>query len=458
MADEPNRECERCKKLEARVARLESEVESLKAYASKLLAALEESRRSGKRQAAPFRKNPKEQKAPKKPGRKSGDDHGNHAHRLAPKSIDETYHVELPKRSSCCGSKVNPGDDTRQQFQTDIVVSVIHREFNLEVGTCNQCGTTVTGRHELQTSDSTGAAGNQFGPWCHAAFAVLNKSYGLSYGKIQRLFGEMLGLNVPRATAARSILRTARRLESAGEEIQQEVRGSPRVTPDETGWRVGGASAWLHAFATPKAVWYEVDLRRNASVIFRLLGKDWNGFLIHDGWSPYDKMTQATHQQCTAHLLRRCSELLETAVGPAARFPRQVKALLQRGLEQRLKYQRGNLTKGGLASTAGRLKRQLKLLVLPERKHEANNRFAWFLHNHLDQIFTYLWHPEVEATNWRGEHAIRPAVVNRKVWGGNRTWVGANAQGLITSVIETARLKSCNPHQYLLKQLTLTAS
>ena len=24
-----------------------------------------------------------------------------------------------------------------------------------------------------------------------------------------------------------------------------------------------------------------------------------------------------------------------------------------------------------------------------------------------------------------GEQAIRPAVVNRKVWGGNRTWIGA---------------------------------
>jgi transposase len=37
------------------------------------------------------------------------------------------------------------------------------------------------------------------------------------------------------------------------------------------------------------------------------------------------------------------------------------------------------------------------------------------------------------------EQAIRLAVVNRKVWGGNRTWVGARSQGVITSVIQSCR-------------------
>lgn len=32
------------------------------------------------------------------------------------------------------------------------------------------------------------------------------------------------------------------------------------------------------------------------------------------------------------------------------------------------------------------------------------------------------------ATNWMVEQALRPAVVNRKVWGGNRTWTGARHQ------------------------------
>ena len=54
----------------------------------------------------------------------------------------------------------------------------------------------------------------------------------------------------------------------------------------------------------------------------------------------------------------------------------------------------------------------------------------------------------------RGEQAIRPAVVNRKVWGGNRTWLGANAQSVLTSVIQTCRLRLIDPFQQLIKTLT----
>jgi len=32
---------------------------------------------------------------------------------------------------------------------------------------------------------------------------------------------------------------------------------------------------------------------------------------------------------------------------------------------------------------------------------------------------------------------MRPAVVNRKVWGGNRTWLGARAQGVLLSALRT---------------------
>jgi transposase len=48
--------------------------------------------------------------------------------------------------------------------------------------------------------------------------------------------------------------------------------------------------------------------------------------------------------------------------------------------------------------------------------------------------FWFLIDPTIDATNWRAEQAIRPAVVNRKVWGGNRTWRGATAQAILTSL------------------------
>ena len=45
----------------------------------------------------------------------------------------------------------------------------------------------------------------------------------------------------------------------------------------------------------------------------------------------------------------------------------------------------------------------------------------------------------VPSSNWEAEQAIRPAVVNRKVWGGNRTEAGAQAQGILTSVLQTCK-------------------
>jgi transposase len=51
----------------------------------------------------------------------------------------------------------------------------------------------------------------------------------------------------------------------------------------------------------------------------------------------------------------------------------------------------------------------------------------------------------VQATNWRAEQAIRPAVVSRKSWGGNATWDGAQAWQILASVTRTAALQQRDP-------------
>src|SRR5438876_9848770 len=51
----------------------------------------------------------------------------------------------------------------------------------------------------------------------------------------------------------------------------------------------------------------------------------------------------------------------------------------------------------------------------------------------------FLYRPGLEATNWRAEQAIRPMVVTRKVWGGNRTPAGAKTQSILLSILQTGR-------------------
>jgi hypothetical protein len=55
----------------------------------------------------------------------------------------------------------------------------------------------------------------------------------------------------------------------------------------------------------------------------------------------------------------------------------------------------------------------------------------------------------VQATNWRAEHAIRPAVVRRKQWGGNATWKGAETWQVLASVVATACLQHRDPVELL---------
>jgi len=45
-------------------------------------------------------------------------------------------------------------------------------------------------------------------------------------------------------------------------------------------------------------------------------------------------------------------------------------------------------------------------------------RFAAHLTTEAAAILTFLGHPARDATNWRAEHALRPAIVTRKFWGG----------------------------------------
>ena len=76
--------------------------------------------------------------------------------------------------------------------------------------------------------------------------------------------------------------------------------------------------------------------------------------------------------------------------------------------------------------------------------------------NHLlrerDALFTFLNCPGLEATNWRAEQAIRPMVVVRKVWGGNRTTRGAQTQSILVSILQTCR-QQLQPVSSLLQSL-----
>jgi transposase len=289
----------------------------------------------------------------------------------------------------------------------------------------------------LQTSDALGAAAAQLGPDVQAAVVELNKQGGLSHGKVTRCLESLFGIPLSRGGSVHTVQRAAARCEPVYEAIRQTVGQSEWVVPDETGWRVGGRPAWLHTLVGPEATAYVIDPTRGGAVAEAILGLDYDGTLIHDGWSPYDRFENARHQQCLNHLLRRADEMAATATRGAVCFPRRVAELLRAGLGLRDRHPAGEISRHGLAVARGRLENQLSDLVFPPKSNAASERLAQHLWAHRDELFTFLRQPGLDATNWRAELAIRFGVLLRKVWGGSRTWVGARAQAVLMSVWRT---------------------
>ncbi len=116
-----------------------------------------------------------------------------------------------------------------------------------------------------------------------------------------------------------------------------------------------------------------------------------------------------------------------------------MKAVLQAGLDVRDRCQDGELTRHGLDSLRGRLEARLGRLIDAPPPLKDAKRFAKHLANEFPAVFLFLRDPSIDATNWRAEQAIRPAVVIRKVCGGNRTRKGADTQQVLSSVVRTAR-------------------
>src|SRR5215813_5471021 len=221
----------------------------------------------------------------------------------SPEQIDEVHEAPLPHLCPGCGG---PLDETHvaQQFQVEIPRKPIHRQFNIHVGQCRQCHCRVQGRHPLQTSDALGAAAAQLGPDAQAAIVELNKQGGLSHGKVTRCLESLFGIRLSRGGSVHNVLRAARRCEPVYEAIRQTVAQSYWVVPDETGWRVGGHPAWLHALVGPEATACVIDPTHSGAVAESILGLDYDGTMIHDGWSPYDQFKDARHQQCLQHTIR----------------------------------------------------------------------------------------------------------------------------------------------------------
>ena len=429
------RDTRRIRELERENTRLREDRDRWKRRSEELQGQLDAARRAGRRQAAPFAKK-RPQGRGGRPGRRAGTAYGEQGRRPCPARVDET-HAAPAGACPDCGGVV---DRTRvaSQYQEDLpVVRPLVRRFDIEVGHCSQCGRRVQGRHPLQTSDALGAASVQLGPGVAGLAVHLHTELGVPLAKVARLLRNAFGLHVTPGGLAHLLHRVARDAAPLYGRLCDQVRNSSLVVPDETGWRVGAVRHWLWVFTTPETTVYAICPGRSFHDATSVLGPDFDGVLVRDGWVVYRGYDGAVHQTCVAHLLRRCTHLQEDH--PDSPWAFEVQQVLQAGLDLRDRCNAGHVSEHGLATARGRLVAQLARLVETAPPFEDTERFAAHLDNEFDAVFLFLLDPSIDATNWRAEQAIRPAVVTRKVCGGNRTRKGADTQQVLASVARTAR-------------------
>jgi transposase len=430
--DRAQREIER---LRNESERLQKENERLKQETERLRRELEAALRASKRQAAPHSRG-EPASNPKQPGRKLGRAYGRQSCRPTPSRVDERIAVPLPEQCPHCGGSVEP-KHCETQYQEEIVRRTVVRRFDIAVGRCCRCARRVQGRHALQTSDAVQVGSVQLGPEALTLAAILNKQMGLSLGHTRQVLFYGFGLQVSRGGLCRALARIAGRAEPTYAGLVQAARQSLMNVVDETGWKVGGRLQWLHVAVSAQVTVYAIRPGRGYEQSVLILGAEYDGFLIHDGWAPYYRFQFAFHQSCLRHLLRRCREMTRIASPAAAAFPLAVKGLLQSSLELRDRYERGEVSEHGLRTATGRVQAELDRMLEKPYHNPANRRLARHLEHEQPWLFTFLSCPGLDATNHAAERAIRGMVIARKVWGGNRTWEGAGTQQVLVSVLRT---------------------
>jgi len=202
---------------------------------------------------------------------------------------------------------------------------------------------------------------------------------------------------------------------------------------------------------------YRVDPRRRREVVHEVLGADFPGVLISDCLNIYDDATPVQHK-CYAHHLKAISGAQRGEAQRDCKAPSQkpsaylssVRAMLQGA--QELKKAQGEMTpeafqkrRRALEASANRLPTSGRAGSLTEGEDKIRRR----LWKQRDHLFTFLDHEAAVATNNRAERRLRPAVIRRKLSGGNRTPRGAKAFERIASVVETCTQQGRSVVEYL---------
>jgi transposase len=185
-------------------------------------------------------------------------------------------------------------------------VKISVTEHRLQHRRC-RCGTTTMAAVPAATN-----APVQYGPRVKAIAAYLVGYQHLPYERAADTLADLCGVGMSVGTLAALVAATGEGLARFCEQVRARLAAAPVAHFDETGLRVAGTGAWVHAASTGDLSLFTVHASRGHEGI-KAAGvlPAFDGVAVHDGFTPYRRYG-AAHQLCNAHHLRELAAVVET--------------------------------------------------------------------------------------------------------------------------------------------------
>lgn len=262
----------------------------------------------------------------------------------------------------------------------------------------------------------------------------------MSLPNIQKFLSSYMKLPISTAGLSKLMIRLSEILDPIYDEILDDVKNSPAIWADETGWRIKGKLWWLWIFANKRSAYYWPDKSRGSLVVEKILGTFFLGVLITDAWCAYKSIT-CYKQTCMAHIFRKIRKFIETypQYRTVMTFYLKLRRIIRDG--EKLQKSRGNIGEIIYQRRLKLLKNRLQELLKWKRPNSILLEIIKKVRRQEEYILTFVEHEDIPHHNNYGEYIVKKGVLKRKVSGGSMSEEGASAYACLQSITQTCHLR-----------------
>lgn len=364
---------------------------------------------------------------------------------LPPAAVDHFVPC-LPPEQCDCGGHVKCADvpPQRQQKVELPEITLTVTEYQCYCGACERCGRQHWG--EIPK----GVPAGMLGARAMAVVALLSGKYHLSKRQVAEILEDLLGTAVSLGTVSNTEARVSEALAEPVAEAKTFVQQQAVVHADETGHKVGGKKAWMWVAATTWVSVFLIRCSRGAEVAKELLGENFRGWLVSDGWHAYTWVEVLRRQLCWAHWERDITKIAERGerseeIGNAIlEYVQQMWHLWHR-------FTSGERSRPWLQSQMRPIRRAVEALLEPGTAcgHPMTQETCKRILKLKAALWTFVDIAGVEPTNNFGERTIRPYVLWRKISFGTQSDRGNLFVERMMTVTATCRQQRRNVLEYL---------